>query len=141
MKQLAFLLFLGCATVGEVRHMDGQEQAVYVIWKEVYGRNDRPPLIRWMTGKQLVCTDPTSGKPGFWIPNSSGPWECREGLTMSPLECMVAYHGETTFSETALAHELMHVKQARELVFDSEHTRPEWSLVAVANQAVLEAGR
>jgi hypothetical protein len=122
----------------------GEEQAVHIAWVEVYGRKDRPPLVRWVQGAQLVCTDPNSGKGGFWIPDPDEGVVCREGLTMSYLECFVAWHGEASFAETALAHELLHVAQARGGVFDPRHKRPEWQpggLLERANAAIREAGR
>lgn len=142
MKAVLLALCLACATVGDIRPvMNGQEQAVHIIWTETYGMKDRPPLVRWITGRELSCEDKSTGRPGFWIPSYDGNWECKEGLTMSPLEVMVAYHGELSFAQTALAHELMHAKQARNFFIDSNHTSPEWGMVDVANRRVAEAGR
>lgn len=150
---LAFLA--GCATGGSLRPVsDGQVEAVWIIWHHTYGREDGPPNIRWKQGAELDCTDPNSGKPGFSIPDPDEGTVCREGLTMSFREVIMSWHGELSFSETALAHELLHVVMARELVFDPFHKREEWKpleecapdrprcgIVDRANLAVREAGR
>lgn len=132
------LLLSSCATVGSVVPRVGQEQAVHIIWVEVYGRTDRPPLVRWYTGDQLTCTDPDSGKPGIQMGA-----ECREGWTWSPVEVLVSYHGETSLSETALAHEFLHALLLREGVWlESHHDRPDfYPRIDVANAAIIQAGR
>jgi hypothetical protein len=145
-----FLFFSGCATIGPPlpAPTDGSEQAASIIWK-AYGRTDALPLIRWVRGKALVCTDPNSGKGGFWIvdvdpdkPNDVGIVVCREGFTWSPLEVLCADHGELSFSEKVLAHELKHVDLLRRGIFKNHHQLPEFYRdVDAANQRVLEAGR
>jgi hypothetical protein len=145
-----FWLF-GCAHVsGSSAPMnDGQEQAVWIIWHDVYGRNDMPPLVRWRQGDQLTCDDPQSGKRGFPIveydpadPVSAPAAKCREGLTWGPLEVLVAWHGEISFGETALAHELEHAELLRRGIFLGHHERPDFfSRIDAANAAVVAAGR
>jgi hypothetical protein len=158
---IAALFLGGCATVGtstipRVGPRVGQEQAVYIIWTEVYGRTDRPPLIRWAEGDQLTCTDPSSGKGGFPQWDGHGEQVCREGITMSPLECVASWHGEDSFGETVMAHEMWHVALARMLIVDDDHLRDDWhtvdecavsgasktcGVVDRANRAVIGAGR
>lgn len=111
----------GCATTGTGVPIDpraGDAQAIDIIWHEVYGRTDRPPLVRWVRKPDLPCTDETSGKPGFVIPdtdeNGNLVVHCREGFTWSPLEILVADHGELSMGETAAPHELWHVVLLRE---------------------------
>lgn len=132
----------GCAHFGTLAPRTGQEQAVYIIWVEAYGRTDRPPLVRWIEGSALDCTDPQSGKAGFPQFTEQGEATCREGLTMSPLEVMVAWHGELSFSETALAHELLHAALIRRGIFLDHHQRPDFfPAVDAANELVRAAGR
>lgn len=116
--------FLGCATLGvrgDVIVLQRQEQAVHIIWHDIYGHEDLPPAVRWVVGAELTCEDPHSHRPGF--ETAVG---CREGFTMSGLEVSVAYHDGDTFSQTVLGHELEHASQARRGIIDSDHDRPEW---------------
>jgi hypothetical protein len=158
------LHWLGCATGGAplptgVRA--GEEQAVHIIWSEVYGRTDRPPLVRWIQGAALSCIDPASDKPGFpqWdFPaglDQAAVQACHEGYTWSPLEVLVSWHGEASFSDTALAHELWHAADLRRFRSDAKHVGPEWvrieechegappecGIVDRANREVVRAGR
>lgn len=140
----------GCATLGPPppAPTDGREQAASIIWQS-YGRTDTLPLIRWVTGKALVCTDPNSGKGGFWIidvdpgkPDDPGFVVCREGFTWSSLELLAAYHGETSTADTVLAHELRHVDLLRRDIWKGHHERPDfYPSIDGANQKVREAGR
>lgn len=146
MAAILGLLLGGCATSTPLpaSRIDGEAVAVSIAWR-IYGRTDTPPLVRWRQGDQLDCTDPNSGKAGFSIPDPDEGTVCREGLTMSFLECWVAWHGEASFADTALAHELAHVALSRRWIFDTRHTRNEWwgdgGLVDIANGAIREAGR
>jgi hypothetical protein len=159
MKHLVFLLLCSCASLGTsvVPVTDGQEQAVFIAWQS-YGRSDMPPLVRWKSGKQLTCDDTKSGKRGFYIPKTSAdlpqnqsklPWpipdfeiECKEGFTWSPLEILVAWHGEISFSETALAHELLHAALLRKGIWLNHHDLPYFnSMVDNANELIIKAGR
>lgn len=148
----------GCGYTGEPLPTpgmrDGEGAATHIVWHEVYGRMDRPPKVRWIQGARLSCTDPISGKLGFPQFNDKAEAICREGLTMSPLEVMAAYHGEKSLSDTVMAHELMHALQARKFEYDPEHNGPEWKtveecgaftmpgcgLVDLANRRMAEAG-
>lgn len=165
---VAALLFMcvlhGCATMGTPLPMgvrNGAEQAVHIVWAETYGRLDRPPLVRWVQGKALSCTDPASGRPGFLQAELGDDLTeparavCHEGFTWSPTEVLVAYHDERSFSETALAHELMHALMLRQFQVDPHHRGPEWKaleecvegapplcgIVDLANRKLIEAGR
>jgi len=133
---------LGCATVPRLPPRDGETTAAWIIWHDTYQQTGMPPRISWRRGAQLDCTDPKSGKPGFRLIDdvSDGIFQCREGWTLSPFEVWVADHGEP-YSETALAHEFMHAKQLRSLIFDPLHERPEWSQVDVANDNLRAAGQ
>jgi len=133
----------GCATGGPLPTpglRDGSEKAAAIIW-HVYGRTDLPPVIHWVQGKDLTCTDPDSGEPGFPQMNEKGEPVCHEGLTLTPWSCYVAWTGQPSFSDTALAHELLHVAQFRAGILDPRHERPEWTLlVPRANAALVENG-
>lgn len=132
---LWLLSLFGCATVPVVPVRDGEAQAVALAWR-IYGRSDLPPVVRWKQGADLTCVDSSSGKPGF--ETAIG---CREGWTFSWRECVVSWHGEASFADTALAHELLHVAQARRLFFDPHHESSDWvTLLPVAEAAIREAG-
>jgi hypothetical protein len=157
---LGALLGSGCATVGttipRVGPRVGQEQAVWIIWRETYGRQERPPVIRWVEPTQQTCTDPNSGKGGFPQFNSKGEQVCREGITLSPLEVVASWHGEDSIAETVAGHELWHVVLLRMGIIDDDHLRDDWrtveecaisgasqtcGIVDRGNRAVIEAGR
>jgi hypothetical protein len=151
MLGMVLMLTFGCATQGPppppVR--DGQEQAVWIVWHEVYGRSDRPPIVRWKQGTDLVCTDRDSGKAGFWIvdydpgsPDNAIRTVCREGWTWSPLDLTAAWHGELSFAQTVLAHELEHAELLRRGIFHGHHDRPDFfTRIDAANAALVQAGR
>jgi hypothetical protein len=157
---MAALFFAGCATMGStlprVGPRVGQEQAVHIAWVEVFGRTDRPPVIRWVEPSQQTCTDPNSGKGGFPQLNSKAEAICREGITLSPLECVASWHGELSIGETVADHEMWHVALLRMGIVDEDHARDDWrsveecatptasptcGIVDRANRAVIEAGR
>jgi hypothetical protein len=157
---MAALFFSGCASVGStlprVGPRVGQEQAVHIAWVEVFGRTDRPPVIRWVEPSQQTCADQNSGKGGFHQLNSSGKAVCREGITLSPLECVASWHGELSFAETVMLHEMWHVALLRMGIVDEDHARDDWrsldecavstasttcGIVDRGNRAVIEAGR
>jgi hypothetical protein len=136
---LAFAIVCGCAFLpGKVVALDRQEQAIYLIWHDTYGRSDMPPHIRWVMPDAQTCTDDTSGRGGFETPVG-----CREGLTLSPLEVSVAWHDGDTFDVTALAHELAHAAEARSGIIDPSHKTAPFQpggAVEVANARLVEAG-
>lgn len=127
MKRLIFLLVLSCATFGSFVPVNpGQEQAVDLIWHEVFCRKDRPPKIRWLSGKELDCE--VDGKRGFLVPETADdPMVCKLGFTWSFLETAIAWNGELSFSQVPLTHELWHVANARDGIFDNQHFGPGWS--------------
>jgi hypothetical protein len=118
------IAFAGCAWLGmrgQAFQVPDEAQAVWITWHDVYHRNDRPPRIRWVTGDALNCTQHPSGISGF--KTAVG---CRGGFTLSPLEVSVALHPDEPLSDTPLAHELMHALEAREGVFDPDHSTPQF---------------
>lgn len=135
----ALLSQMGCAHAPKFQPREGQEIAVHIAWVEVYGRADRPPLVRWMEGDALNCTDTASGRPGFYTPGIG----CKGGRTLSPFAVAVAWVGdETSFADSALNHELRHVALLRDMVIGDHHSRPDFfPLVDIANHAVRAAGR
>ena len=97
-------LVSGCATCsGDGTTKAGQDEAVRIVWNEVFLQSDASPEIRWVHGTALICTDPNSGRPGFETPSG-----CREGLTIVPTMVQVAWRDDDKFSTTTLAHELLH---------------------------------
>lgn len=144
---MAFALTAGCGAVGkklgansnddDAAKYPGLREAAALVWT-YYGRTDSPPYVRIVEGDDLTCTDPISGKRGFEVLLTTGPG-CREGFTISPWESSVSWHGEP-WHETALEHELQHVRQWRALhVVDPGHLRIEWSTDVPAAEALLLA--
>jgi hypothetical protein len=85
-----------------------QDEAVKVVWNDVFLRSDAPPEVRWVQGTCLTCKDPSSGRPGF--ETSQG---CREGWTILPTVVQVAWRDDDQYSTTTLAHEFLHALHFR----------------------------
>jgi hypothetical protein len=117
---LACIFCVGCAETTQALNAIGDKGAVSdpanlitaatTVW-EFYGRVDTQPQIKLVTGVDLTCTDPSSQNPGFAVVLSTGIG-CREGYTIIPIEVSIAYTGQS-WSRSALAHELEHVKLIR----------------------------
>ena len=109
----------GCWRNGQPTTKPNQDRAVAIVWQDVFLRGDGAPVVRWVEGHDLTCTDPGSGRPGFPTPNG-----CREGLTMLPTEVQVAWRDDDSFSTTTLAHELLHAFHLRLGIMDPQHETP-----------------
>lgn len=116
---------------------------MFIAW-ESYGRSDIPPLIRWIRGSQLNC-DKGKGFTAIDIdttPDAKVGLKCYTGFTWSDREILVAWHGEISFSETSLAHELLHAALLREGIFLDHHSLPYFfDRVDKANELIIKAGR
>lgn len=112
-------------------------EATELVWR-YYGDLDAPPWVSLVTGAALDCGD-VNGKPdGFNFP----PMGCLWGVTLSPNMCLVAHIGQA-WSETSLAHELLHAHQWRRGVADPMHSLPDWQaggMLEMANTALHNAG-
>lgn len=126
----------GCAWLGmrgEVLTVPNAEQAQWVIWHDVYQRNDLPPRVRWVT--EFDCTQHPSGDPGF-----STVVGCRDGFTFSPLEISVALHPDRRLDESQLAHEDMHALLARQGAFDPDHSLPQFHALETCGECAFQPG-
>lgn len=86
-----------------------QAQAVDLVWRGVYGRTDRPPDIWWVPRAAQNCGTPKpNGARGFR--NAEGI--CVGGSSWRDGMNLVDYDG--TWQATGLAHEAIHVAQARD---------------------------
>lgn len=121
---LTAMVWLGSGCAHLVVKNDGtvadQDHAIHIVWKDVYGRTDEHPGVRWVHGSDLDCIDPVSGKPGFGVVLITGA-ACREGVTYVPWLVEVAWSGKDKLSGTVLAHELMHAAQLRDAIIDPNH--------------------
>lgn len=148
----------GCATFGPPRpptfpagiDRAGEEQAAWVVWHDVYKREDMPPLVRWITGQDLDCDDQRSGTKGFMVleldpsdPDAVVRMRCDQGDTTSTLETRMAWHGnELSFSETVMCHEFEHAELLRRGIFIGHHERPDFfTRIDQCNAALRAAGR
>lgn len=141
------VLLVSCAH-GTVLHRERQEQATWLVWHTVYGREDMPPAVRWVEGDELSCSL-ADGAAGF--PTLTG---CKSGWTMSRYEVSVAWWPGSTYGDTSLAHEYWHALQLREGTADPLHLGQQWltvpecpvnprrdcAIVDRARQALGEAG-
>ena len=113
----------GCAALGmrgELMAVEGADDAVWIVWHDVYGRRDQPPKVRWVTGAELTCAQ-ANGITGF-----PTPMGCRGGWTLSPLSVSVSLHDAEPLSDTPLAHELRHAADLRDGIGDPDHRGAQW---------------
>lgn len=124
---LISLFLYGCATIGTVKPMSsGQERAVDIIWHSVYMQDDPVPRIRWISGKQLNCNN-GRGFSTIELDENDYPISvCVEGFTFSTREVLVSWHGEDSYSQTAIAHELWHIVNLRYGIVDRHHLGEGW---------------
>lgn len=127
---------IGCDKAPDLTPVPGQGLFTVIVWNDVFGRTDKAPAIEWR--RDLTCVA-ASGFPGF--ENSDGT--CVNGNWSGGDFVSVADVPGMRLSESGmLAHELLHVKLAREGRDDSEHLRPEWAdggLMDRANAALAAA--
>ena len=120
----AFILGAGCAPEGMVADvvpgtapgapvaalspspstMPRQDEAIAVVWRQVFGQKGPPPAITWKTGAELDC----GGGTAFM--DSAG--ECVWGVTYDDNHSEIAWGGRFLGSgpdgNTPFAHELGH---------------------------------
>lgn len=150
------LVLAGCDAIaighGEFTHKANQENAIALIWHDVYGQSGNPPSVRWVDGNQLNCrrSDWPLESRGFMVAGV----HCVDGFTWSSHVISVSwqqYRG--SYANTALAHEMMHAAQFRNNDYDILHTGEVWmpleacldgttscGLVDTANQSLRSLG-
>ena len=138
---LVALLLSGCGVdpAGLSMRIPRQDEAVRVIWVDAYRRGEEPPAINWVTGEALNCTQPESGRPGFYALTIDG-YRCLGGVTYVPTEVAVAWSAESTFCTSTLAHEFKHAAHAWDGVFDPRHERADWAEVPLVNEYLASLG-
>jgi hypothetical protein len=127
----------GCASLGVRGDRNGRgdiAQATGYVWHDLYGRTDRAPEVRLVTGSDLVCKQ-DNGDPGFRTAIG-----CRGGFALKPGVVSIVYVEGWRASETALAHELKHEDQLRHGIIDPFHALAEWHEVDAANGKLRERG-
>lgn len=100
----------------------GQEDAIDIVWNQIFGMKGSPPKIIWVEKPDLTCNKNGS----FWNPLSGSGDECVNGLFF-PFAVMIAWPRGSKFSNTAFCHELLHARQwVLKQEVDVGHTSPEW---------------
>jgi hypothetical protein len=88
--------------------IEGQETAVNMVWRELWGQTRKPPAIFWVQGAALNC----DGGQGFVTEAgkcAGGSTQETPTLTGSVYQVLVALPDPfVRVSETALTHELRH---------------------------------
>lgn len=114
----------------------GQAEALRLVWREIFRRDEPPPIVQWVTGPALDCED---GR-GF----RADGWRCIPGQTMSDTWIVVALPGGARLAETALVHELGHVYvHALTGNWDWPHADPAWGTdgaITTGERALAAAG-
>lgn len=111
--------------VGNVVHRAGLVDSTWAVW-EYYGHADLPPMVSLIEPPYLDCAD---GKAFQWPVIG-----CVYGVTTSPWTVSVAYTG-TKWSETSLAHELLHAHEWTTGVVDLKHIGPNWQPGGMVDKA------
>lgn len=103
----AIALLIGACNSGSLElpeSMPGQKEAIEIIWRLTYHEEANPPIIYWITGAALEC----SNGDGYWDPND--PTSCIGGQLLGDRwAATIAWPRDNKlFSDTAIAHELCH---------------------------------
>lgn len=115
-RALLALVVAGCATAAPyVRDQQPcQAQVVDLLWRQAYGRPDRPPNVWWVPLSRQDCVLDHVGTRGIATPTQSGATVCAMGVTMGPNTIDLVWYpqlGDLTWRN--LAHEMWHVIQYR----------------------------
>lgn len=133
---VALVLLAGCAR--QVPYSPAplacQDQAVDFVWRQQYGRTDRPPGIWWATKENQTCGQTINGARGFMTAVG-----CAGGASFgASADVYLAWYG--SWPQTALAHEFLHVSQARDgLPPDTNHSPAFMAVVNRTNAALAAA--
>lgn len=132
---LVLVAVLGGCAQGDPAPIPGQADAVRVIWNGVYGETKASPPIYW---RRDSCSEP-NGIYGVtpWCTFMDGN-ERVAGLESGSNGYYVEVGAPSpgfTFSDTALAHELLHAA----LGGDYDHTSPMWGYAVADAAAALKA--
>lgn len=110
----------GCA-IGDTTPLPGQDQAVDIIWHQIYGEQRDAPPIYWRRDR---CNVPNGDYPP--LPNCH--FDDLSGNDVAGLQRDTPWHveigapwGSGKISDTALAHELLHAS-----IGDAEHKSDKW---------------
>lgn len=110
--------------------VEGQAEALAVIWYQTYGLDAAPPRIEWIPQSKLTCwfDEGFIGSDGSCVRGE----EFDKGFYIQ-----VAMPSHWTISDTALAHELFHAHEwLTKHDQDSSHASPQWTLSqGMVNQA------
>ncbi len=120
---LFVLLAMGCAPTGTFTKVPGQDQAMQIVWRDLYGMlDDDPPEVEWIDGGCWGIHNDTCGFT--WI-----GWKVQVAVTETtcyvnsndPFDCGI--------SASKFSHELMHyATYLRTGDVDAAHNRGDWNL-------------
>jgi hypothetical protein len=126
---LALALVAGCArTLPYSREpLPCQAQAVDLVWRQAYGRTDRPPDVWWVPREAQTCgrvaANGARGFPGPVMVDGGMVSGCAGASAGGEALVNLVWYG--SWPQTGLAHELAHVSQARAgLPPDYAHASP-----------------
>lgn len=116
----------GCMSPGDMTPKPEQARALDIIWRQVYGQTNSPPEVEWHHDTALF-----GDTKGF----TCAGWKV---LITDDEQGPETFH----FSNTPLAHELMHERTFERTHgdVDAGHLRGDWDLEGVANYWLQQNG-
>jgi hypothetical protein len=123
---LAIFLF-GCGPPCELSRATEQD-ATRIVWREVYGRREDPPLVLWRTEQYEVTTRSRHREGPFQLRVDGSFWGAKYAA-------VVVWKG--TFAGSAFAHELLHAHLHLKGIEDFDHEAAEWGTLLPRAEAAL----
>jgi hypothetical protein len=123
----------GCC-VGDQTALEGQDEAVNIIWRHWFAEKRDPPPIYW---RYDHCGEPN----GIYDPLPACSFDTIDGR-MAGTQSDEPWHvevgapwGDGTIADTALAHELLHAS-----IGDAGHHRGDWDLMEPIHYGLKAVG-
>jgi hypothetical protein len=134
-----------CISPQEWDTIEGQQEAMEIVWREVYKRTDSFPKVQWIRDDQLDCKPKWHTGPeniGFFYSfDATKPPLCLAGLNHYD-RLVIAKPSIFNFSDTTLPHEAAHHLLVRDRKDpDREHSGPYFVSGGLSYQATAELAK
>jgi hypothetical protein len=131
-------LLAGC-TGGTFDKVSGQDLAIEIVWRGLYGETGDPPPIEWFHGDDVLFDTGTKEVQGWTLPG----WKIQVAISHQTCSTNGGEPWDCSISASGLRHELMHAHTYnRTGDIDAAHWRGDWDLADnVAFTALWNARR